>query len=90
MELNHVSEAEQTAGKRVLLLGAVLLAQLASNFVLPGLGVAFLGLLFVPGWFGGRAERIVIAIGALAGVSYLAIALLDGVTGPSVGYHFGN
>ncbi len=89
MQLDHASEAEQPAGKHALLLGTVLLAQLASNLVLPGVGIAFLGLLFVLGWFGSRADRIVIGIGALVSGSYLAVALLDGVTGPTVGYQFG-
>ncbi|QKS18838.1 hypothetical protein HUN58_02015 [Curtobacterium sp. Csp1] len=90
MELDHTSETDQAEGKRVLRLGAVLLTQLVSNLVFPGIGVAFLGLLLPPGWFGTRAERIVIALGAFVSVADLAVALLDGVTGATVSYQFVN
>ncbi|WP_420364449.1 hypothetical protein AAEP80_11120 [Curtobacterium sp. L3-7] len=86
MEVGLSGNGNHATGKHALLLGAVLLAQLASNFVLPGLGLVFLGLLFVPAWFGARTDRIVLAIGAVLSAAYLAVALIDGISGPAVGF----
>ena len=89
MQLEHASRVGQATGKHALVLGIVLLVQLASNFALPGLGIVFLGLLFVPAWFGRGVDRVVLAIGAVLSAAYLAVALIDGIAGSTVGYHFG-
>ncbi|OIH93446.1 hypothetical protein [Curtobacterium sp. MCBA15_001] len=89
MELGLPGNGDQSTGKHALLLGVVLLAQLASNLLLPGLGLVFLGLLLVSAWFGGRADRIVLVIGAVLSVASLAVALIDGILSPAVGFQLG-
>lgn len=89
MEMKRANWSALPAGTHALLLGLALIAQLGSNFVLPGLGIAFLAVLFRTSWFGGRSDRIVLAVGAALSAAYLAVPIIDGLAPPTVGYQFG-
>jgi len=70
------------------LLGTFVVLQVLSNLVLPGLGIAFVALLW---WRRARASRpFVVALVAVAVLSaaFLAVAIADVVWGPEVGYQF--
>jgi len=70
------------------LLGTLVVLQVLSNFVLPGLGIAFVALLW---WRRARTSRpfvVVLIVVAVLSAAFLAVATADVVMGPEVGYQF--
>jgi hypothetical protein len=71
------------------LLGLLVVLQVLSNLVLPGLGIAFMALLR---WRRARLTRpfvvVLVAVTVLS-AAHLAVAIADVVWGPQVGYEFG-
>lgn len=71
------------------LLGLFVVLQVLSNLVLPGLGIAFVALLW---WRRARQTRpfvVVLVVVAVLSAAFLAVAVADVVLGPTVGYEFG-
>lgn len=71
------------------LLGLLVVLQVLSNLVLPGLGIAFMALLW---WRRARQNRpfvVVLIVVAVLSAAFLAVAVADVVLGPTVGYQFG-
>ena len=71
------------------LLGVLVLLQVLSNLVLPGLGISFVALLW---WRRARLTRsfgVVLIVVAVLSAAFLAVAVADVLWGPQVGYQFG-
>jgi hypothetical protein len=71
------------------LLSVVVVLQVLSNLVVPGLGIAFLALLW---WRRARRTRtfvVVLIVVAVLSAAFLGAAVADVVLGPAVGYRFG-
>jgi hypothetical protein len=89
--MTTTTEAGTAPPRRVApaLLGVFVVLQVLSNLVLPGLGIAFVALLW---WRRARLTRpfvVVLIVVAVLSAAHLAVAIADVVSGPQVGYQFG-
>ncbi|WP_267421974.1 MULTISPECIES: hypothetical protein [unclassified Curtobacterium] len=89
--MTMTTDADTAPSRRVApaLLGLSVVLQVLSNLVFPGLGIAFVALLW---WRRARLTRpfvVVLIVVAVLSAAFLAVAVADVVWGPQVGYHFG-